>query len=223
MSNFPAGRLVGPLHFASALALVVGALAGCGPAAPDAVVSPPTPASTADDAATSHTLRLAADDFRRYALNALLVPLLDDDTPPRWSDPLLATDCLRVVVTVDGAPLVPGALVPARAFILVWTMDRCMPFGSALELSGKVELLVFHDGLGYSAIVQPQGLRLATSAGSQAFAERFVTSTPLQLESPPLSPLRQTPAARKPLDPRRAPTGGPDVTATARPPRIARF
>ena len=63
-----------------------------------------------------------AQSFQRRALNVLLLSLLEPEDPPRWQDPTLATDCAgQVAITVDGAPLVAGRLLPAKAFELRWS------------------------------------------------------------------------------------------------------
>src|SRR5689334_952153 len=73
--------------------------------------------------ATSAAVQAHADalsgEFKHFALNALLVSLLDDDSPPRWSDPgflnasSLVLSCVSSRVEVDGHPLIPGAPLPS--------------------------------------------------------------------------------------------------------------
>jgi hypothetical protein len=106
-------------------------------------------------------------ELERFALNALLVPLLDDDWPPRWTDVAVEHFCgPDTRVTIDGLPLRPGAPMPATAFTVRWQMERCMPMGfETPELSGEVELHVSHADGGLSALVLPQGLAVATPAG----------------------------------------------------------
>lgn len=72
----------------------------------------------------------------------------------------------QTLVEVNGQPLVPDTPVPATAFHLRWTIDHCAPFESSLGLSGVVELQVFHDDDGLSAVVDARQLRLAGPAGS---------------------------------------------------------
>jgi len=51
----------------------------------------------------------AERDFSQFALNALLVPLLDDAEQPRWTDIAVDLSCGPATwVDVDGKPLVPG-------------------------------------------------------------------------------------------------------------------
>lgn len=106
-------------------------------------------------------------DLQRFALNALLVPLLDDAQPPRWTDVAVAYHCGPATrITVDGRPMRPNTPIPATSFSVRWTIDRCSPMGfEALELSGEVELRVFHEENGLGAIVMPQRLAVTTLTG----------------------------------------------------------
>jgi len=103
-------------------------------------------------------------DLYRFALNALLVPLLDDAEPLRWTDAALDLDCgPGTRVLVDDAPLVPGAPVPAGAFTVRWLIDWCRPLGVAsVELSGVVDL---------------QGHRVADGLHARVTSERLVVSS----------------------------------------------
>ncbi|MEP7056805.1 MAG: hypothetical protein ABI809_03410 [Caldimonas sp.] len=128
---------------------------------------------------------LTIAEFKGFLLNALLIPLLDDDTPPRWVDPWFVTtssialDCAGARVSVDGKPLVAGARVPPTAFTLRWEMDRCSALNEAVWLSGAVELLVFHDGDSYSASVRPEMLRVVSGVGDEILSVPFSASTSL--------------------------------------------
>lgn len=134
---------------------LAGQWAGPGPAAPAAVRVAPQ-----QDAVATAT-------FRQFALQALLATLTDDDVPPRWSDEALHHLCgPQTHVEVDGQPLVPGAVVPATAFTVRWTIDQCVPFESSLGLSGVVEVQAFHDDEGLSAVVDARQLRIAGQSGS---------------------------------------------------------
>ena len=106
-------------------------------------------------------------DLYRFALNALLAPLLDDTEPPRWTDAMIDFSCdPGTSVMVDGEPMVVGKLIPATAFTVRWNMDRCAPMGLEFaELSGSVELAVFHEDAGLSAIVMPERLRVDSRMG----------------------------------------------------------
>jgi hypothetical protein len=120
-------------------------------------------------------------DFRQHALNALLVPLLDDDDPPRWVDPASTMSCLGgASVSIDGRPLVPRERVPVAPFVLRWTMDGCMPLDDAVPpLSGIVELTVFHDGDVYSAMIAPALHAAGGGRAAQRTAQAYSATTPL--------------------------------------------
>lgn len=119
--------------------------------------------------------------FQRHALNALLVPLLDDAEPARWTDTALRYFCgPETRVEIDGQPLVPGAAVPATAFTVRWHIDQCWPLDkAAFELSGVVDLVVYHEDTGLSAIVSAQRLRIATNKGSASLAAPFAAAMEL--------------------------------------------
>lgn len=119
-------------------------------------------------------------DLRRFALNALLAPLLDDDDPPRWTDVALDHLCdPGTKVLVNGAPLVPGSPVPRQAFSVRWDMNRCEPMGPAMPLSGRVELSVTHEATGMRAIVRPQTLQVHGAGGRVALLEPFTADLAL--------------------------------------------
>lgn len=122
----------------------------------------------------------AERDFSRFALNALLVPLLDDAEQPRWTDIAVDLSCGPATrVDVDGKPLVAGAGVPATAFTVRWNMDRCRPLSPVVEMSGVVELLVFHDEAGLSAVVDAQRLAIAGEKGPGRLGAPFAASMSL--------------------------------------------
>lgn len=116
--------------------------------------------------------------FQRRALNALLVPLLDDDQPPRWTDVPMRFFCGPATrVEIDGLPFVPGSSVPATAFTVRWHIDQCWPLDYAsFELSGVVDLVVYHEDTGLSAIVSAQRLRIATAKGTASLEAPFAAS-----------------------------------------------
>lgn len=113
----------------------------------------------------------------RFALNALLVPLLDDAVPPHWTDATIDHICgPGTRVRIDGRPLERHMPMPARAFSVHWTLDRCLPFGfESVELSGDVALHVFHEDDGLGAIVVPGRLRVDSHEG-RAWLERPFTA-----------------------------------------------
>ena len=119
--------------------------------------------------------------FQRHALNALLVPLLDDAEPPRWTDVALRYSCGPATrVEIDGQPLVPGAAVPAVRFTVRWHIDQCWPLGyAAMELSGNVDLRVHPEAAGLSAVVNARHLRIATAKGSGSVGAPFAAAMEL--------------------------------------------
>lgn len=160
-------------------------LAGCVCVAacqPHATPHPPTRAIAATPAAPS-------DDeaaFQRRALNVLLLPLVDDDEPPRWAAVEARDDCGAAPrVSVDGRPVVAGEALPARAFQLVWSGTTCGGFGDDIvEVSGTVTLWIFHDGDAWSAVVEPDRLRVVTGGGGFVLTRRFAARTPLASPAP---------------------------------------
>ena len=134
---------------------------------------------------------LSIAEFKAFALNALLIPLLDDSTPLRWLDPFvttitsLAINCVGATVSIDGQPIVPDALVPARAFTLRWHLNQCALLNGHISASGDIEMLVFHDGDQYSASVHPEGLTVISSDGRETLTRSFAASTPLSPWTPP--------------------------------------
>jgi hypothetical protein len=139
-----------------------------GPPAPHAAPDAPLPAA-----------------LHAFALNALLVPLLDDAVPPRWTDVSIAYGCAPGThVLVNGQPLVDGQPMPATTFTVQWTMNRCQPLGpDAVELSGRVDLQVFHEDDGLSAIVTPQRLRVDSALGRTWWHASFTAETSLAVQA----------------------------------------
>jgi hypothetical protein len=141
-------------------------------------------ARVADPARVAHAAVAALVDdpitgqFSRFALNALLVPLIDDHEPPIWTDVGMRFFCGPATsVEVNGRPLVPGASMPATAFTVRWHIDQCRPLARAsFELSGDVEVLVFHEDDGLSAVVNAQRLKVSTSKGSSHVGTPFAAS-----------------------------------------------
>lgn len=147
-----------------------GAVHAAGPQpAPRAAPTPPV-----DDLQSARLLS-------RFALNALLAPLIDDDIPPRWTDAALHHLCGPATrVEIDGKPLEPGARVPATAFTVRWSIDECWPFDAAsIVLTGIAELLVFHEDTGLSAVVNAQRLILWSPGGASPFGTAFAASLSL--------------------------------------------
>jgi hypothetical protein len=112
----------------------------------------------------------ALETLQRFAANALVLPLIDDTDPPRWSDHMIDWICDgRGRVTIDGRPLPDGEPVGTSPFSVRWDLERCAPFaGSEFLLEGVVELTVSLDGADFTAqIITPVKLgvhRLSTVA-----------------------------------------------------------
>ena len=152
------------------------------PVAEQASRPPTAPAPIAEDPISGQ--------FTRRALNALLVPLLDDDEPPRWTDVGSQHFCGPATrVEINGQPLVSGVAIPATAFHVRWHIDQCWPLDyAAFELSGSVDLLVFHEDTGLSAIVSAQRLRIATAKGSASLSAPFAAAMELGGSASPPAP-----------------------------------
>ena len=106
-------------------------------------------------------------DLYKFALNAFLAPLLDDNVPPKWTHVGIDFMCdAGTTVMVDGEPMVSGKTIPVKAFTLRWEMDRCNPFGqNSVELTGIVEMVVVQSAKGLSATVTPVALHVESFNG----------------------------------------------------------
>lgn len=120
-------------------------------------------------------------DLYSFALNAFLVPLLDDSAPPRWTDVAMEFACgPGTTVMVDGDRMVPGKPIPVKAFTVRWMMDNCSPMGrESVELSGGVELVVVRKEAGLSAVVKPDHLRIDSHMGRAWLRGPFTAETAL--------------------------------------------
>jgi hypothetical protein len=137
----------------AAAVLVAVALAGC-----DGRPSVP-PVSHEARAQALHAAPDPAAAVGRYAVNVLVLPLLDDAEPPRFSTfalPLICAD--EADVGIDGRPLVDGAEVPAGSFVVHWRFVGTCPFGiDGTQLAGAVDVLVLRDdAAGLQAVVLPR-------------------------------------------------------------------
>lgn len=147
-------------------------LAACDAPALPRIVAPVAPVASAIRASAlspSPALR----DLRSFALNALLVPLLDDDLPSRFADPSLAVDCDAADVTIDGRHPDIGSPVPREPFVVRWNLRRCAPLDDYIELSGEVELRVEPTADGYTAHIVPNGLVVVSMYGSETLEQPF--------------------------------------------------
>lgn len=117
-----------------------------------------------------------ARDIERHALNALLVPLIDHEAlPMRWADPALAMACGGgTQVRVDGRPLQPGTPIASRAFVVAWTLQACLPFGSGgPALTGRAELRVSRQMDGFAAMVSLTDLQVQRQEHRVVISKEF--------------------------------------------------
>ena len=122
-----------------------------------------------DRAPTTAPAPVGALDVSPFVLNAFLVPALDSDALPlRWTDPRPPSRCgSATTVSVNGEPLVAGALVPDKPFELEWYAEDCHPFGAqGPTFQGRVKLSVYREDWGFSATVEPSGLRVTSVDGA---------------------------------------------------------
>lgn len=165
-----------PIHRAYAvvrrLRIVAAAVLGCAVLAAGWVPTAlrPTAASVQPEAApaTLITLDPAVRTFQRFALNALVFPLIDHESqPPRWTRHAVDWICDgRGDVAIDGKPLVEGAPVSLRKFIVRWNFQRCAPLdGAELLIDGQIELIVSHHGADLRAWIVAPSLWVETPAG----------------------------------------------------------
>ena len=155
-------------------ALALGLLSCSKPAPLDNVASPKPHAHAAHLERSQRAPRRneASLHFIKFALNALLVPLLDDDWPARWADPTLAFDCEALEVQVDDAPLDIGAPVRDGGFRVRWHMERCTPF-ETMELTGDIELKVEPFSGGYRVDLQPTEFHVVSAMGHEVLTQPF--------------------------------------------------
>jgi hypothetical protein len=151
---------------------LLGQVAACSRPAQRAVAST-EPSSTRRAAPLAgESTSPVVEAFKTFALNTLLLPLMDDETPARWADPSFTLDCDDARVAVDGDRLDIGAPVPDR-FTVHWHMEACTAMGQGIEMTGDVELWVESSHGGFSASVHPHGLLIRAAAGAHAVNEAF--------------------------------------------------
>ena len=133
------------------------------------------------DRAPTAPAPIAALDVSPFVLNAFLVPALDSDALPlRWTDPRPPSRCgSATTVSVNGEPLVAGALVPDKPFQLEWNAQDCHPFGAQGPMfQGRVKLTVYREDWGFSAAIQPSDLRVTSVDGVTASLRTGAASLP---------------------------------------------
>ena len=138
-----------------------------------ALVEPRSTAARISVASSTGAPSPALRNFKAYALNTLLLPLLDDDLPSRWADPSQSLDCTDGQVTIDGHRLDVGAPVPREAFVVRWHLQECGSPDGYFELTGDVELRVEPRSGGDTAQVRPAGLQLVSQYGPDRLDESF--------------------------------------------------
>ena len=140
-----------------------------------------TSACMRTDRAPTAPAPIAALDVSPFVLNAFLVPALDSDALPlRWTDPRPPSRCgSATTVSVNGEPLVAGALVPDKPFELEWNAQDCHPFGAQGPMfQGRVKLTVYREDWGFSAAIQPSDLRVTSVDGVTASLRTGAASLP---------------------------------------------
>jgi len=109
--------------------------------------------------------------LQRFALNVLLVPLLDDAPGLTWDKPHMLDPCVvSRHVWVDGEPPVAGAAVPDRDFALRFELHDCWPMGEQwLGFNGVLEMQVRHERRRLVAAVGPWRV-VATDADGRLYS-----------------------------------------------------
>ena len=168
------GFLVGLINVAGALSLV--AQVAAAPAWRSAPIEPPATASELET------------QWRQRALNALLVPLLDDSFPPHWAEPTIVTPCTNGSnVSLEGAPIPYRAPLGAGPLVIRWKLVDCWPLGfDAWGLDGGIEMTVVVGEERLLAQVRPRDLIAKTQAGRQHLSAPFQSE--LALGTPPSKP-----------------------------------
>lgn len=172
----------GAKTFAILMSNLLYQIAGCGESLALNVAQhtpPAVPVMASESAAVPQNSAVA--DFKAFALNALLLPLLDDEVPARWADPSLSVDCDDARVTVDGGRPDVGAPV-SQSFKVHWHMENCTPLGADLALSGDVELRVESGEHGYTARVEPVSLKVGFPGGVKTLNEPFLANLAVAVE-----------------------------------------
>jgi hypothetical protein len=147
--------------------LVLGCLlAACQPSPPPVALRAVTMTPGAD--ATGGNGAEDAAALGRFLINGLVLPLLDDAEPPRFTEVALGLMCADAKdVRVDGRRLAEGMETPAAAFVVQWQFAGTCPFGAeGPRLSGAADVLVLRDDeMGLQALARrPAAMQLARGA-----------------------------------------------------------
>ena len=119
--------------------------------------------------------RVNVTDSNELILDALLAPALADPSVPlRWVDPRVALRCGRYTsVTGNNRALVAGQLVPDGQFDVEWYSDGCHSSSAPdARIDGWVKLVVFREDWGFSAMIEPEGLRITRGGYEYAVGKR---------------------------------------------------
>jgi hypothetical protein len=132
-----------------------------------------------------------ASDLQHWAVNALLYTILDDDTPPRWTDPEIWAGCATgTEVQVNQRPLVVGEPIPEGRFELSWKAVDCHPLGlDGPAMDGRVTLRLTPWGADrWVAEVMTDGLVWAGAHGHTLLPRSFTARAPMVDAAPVLRP-----------------------------------
>lgn len=111
--------------------------------------------------------------LKSFALYALLEPMIEGDSPPRWADPSESFDCEAQQVTVDGAPLDIGTPVRQGSFTVRWHMQRCKALDDYTQFTGDIVMRVQASGATYRAVVEPAQFEVVCPYGREVWTEPF--------------------------------------------------
>lgn len=120
--------------------------------------------------------------WEHFALNALLAPLLDAETPQSWTTPSIIQPCIGgSEVMLEDGPLPYTERVPSESFVLHWQLHDCWPLGeNAMGLSGDLLLRIRPLDDGYAASIEPHGLVAAVDGQRYAVGRSFTGWLPVE-------------------------------------------
>lgn len=120
-------------------------------------------------------------DAPRLLLHALLTPTINAEAMPlRWVDPRRAMRCgPHAFIQVNGVALEPGTPVPDTPFEVEWHSDACRPFGNyGPRFDGRIKFTVYREDGGFSAMIEPQDLRVVSASGKTTLIDPGVVAMP---------------------------------------------